>query len=226
MATTTFFPDPDPESTSVDGFARRSGVDEAWSTIRGGAGTSSNDSAAVNVARVNASTTTDQYAHFDRGASLFDTSSIPDSDVISSATFSIFGSSSTSSFDAIDLGLVSVSLASNTALANGDFAVANWGSTRFAPDLVEASWSDVAYNDFVLNATGRANIDKTGVSDFAVRMVSDIDDNEPTWSSAGDTQVVWVSADETGTATDPKLVVTHAAAGVGIEILRRRIEGY
>ena len=68
------------------------------------------------------------------------------------------------------------------------------------------------YNNFALNASGLAAINKTGITKFSLRIVSDIDNVEPTWSSGNDAVFDISEADETGTTQDPKLVIEHSVA--------------
>src|SRR3990172_8471083 len=92
MTTTTFFPDPDAESTSVDGRVYRAVTNESWATIHDNAdGTAFDDpSAELNAISVISDTTS--YEVIVRSFYLFDTSSIPDGDDISTATLSLWSS--------------------------------------------------------------------------------------------------------------------------------------
>jgi hypothetical protein len=76
------------------------------------------------------------------------------------------------------------------------------------------------YNDFPLNASGLTNITFTGVSKFGLRELTyDIGDVEPTNVIHS---VKANFADVTGTATDPKLVVEHAAAAAPAEEVQKQ----
>lgn len=215
FTTSTFYPDPNPESTSVDGGASRNSVDEAFATIRAGAGNDSGDSGATTVAGgLKAAATSNQWVAIYRGFFLFDTSSIPDTDTISSATFSLYGNSGLTGNEfgtAPELDVVSSTPASNTAIVNADYSQV--GSTVFG----SATWANVdqtAYFDITLDANGIANISKTGVSKFGTRQNWDTDNSPPTWSSGGPAAYGYVQcADTAGTGNDPKLVVVHAAGG-------------
>lgn len=212
----TFYPDANAESTSVDGSAVRSvgvGSGANWATFRAAAGTTFQDNAATGLdAFTIADTGTDNWRFLGRGFFLFDTSALPDADTVTAATFSIFGSTvnggKVDNFD-LTLAMVDSTPASNTALAASDYG--NIGSTRQADsDIDITSWSDSAYNDWTLNATGRASISKTGVTKFGVRFGEDLDNTAPTWSSGVAAGVDWYLADQADTTNDPKLVVTHS----------------
>ncbi len=220
MATTTFYPDAAPGSTSVDGYTRRTlgvGSGESWATITAGAGNSSNDS---NTSTsfwqfTEANTAADEWEILMRSFFLFDTSSLPDTDTIDSATFSVYAKSKADApGDAPDMNIYSASPASDTALVDADFSTG--GTTEYATTLSYASITTSAYNDFTLNATGLAAIDATGITKFCGRNANyDVAGVAPANHDANRTtrRVIVSTADETGTSQDPKLVVTHSSAG-------------
>ncbi|MBI3074742.1 MAG: fibronectin type III domain-containing protein [Parcubacteria group bacterium] len=211
--TTTVYPDPDPETNTVDGRIFNAACDCAWATIRSGAGTGSVDTNTnEDAARIVSGVNTNQWATQVRSIYGFLTSNIPDTDVISSATFSLVGSSVESNFSqsvVVDRNIP----ASATALAASDFNIGNWDAVEQATGRITiASWSISGYNDFTLNGTGIGNVNKAGVSWFGIRLSGDFDNSEPTWvgSTAGGVNNHY--ADQTGTTQDPKLVVEHSAA--------------
>lgn len=217
----TFFPDPDPETNTVDGMTRVHTIDLVWASARSAAGAAAAPSSASdNAMFVNSSSTTDKYSQIGRSVYLFNTGpTIPDTDDISAATMSIDGGDiavvNTLQANSHTTNIYSSSPASNTDLVSADFNVANWGSTAFSTAIGILSWSTTAYNDFVLNSSGITNISKTAVSKFGAREAAhDGADVAPTWSSETSMLVGSMFADNAGTTRDPKLVVTHAAAAV------------
>jgi len=93
-----------------------------------------------------------------------------------------------------------------------DYALANFGSTRFVDsDILISGITTGAYNDFTLNASGIANIAKTGISKFGYRHAVDIDNSAPTWGSGADSYFT-ASFSDTG-SNQPKLDVTFTRAG-------------
>ena len=87
--TSTFYPDPDTETTSVDGYVWRDAVDETWSAIHDAAdGTFSSDTGSGINVNLSTNATSNHWDRMGRGFILFDTSSIPDTDAVTSATFS------------------------------------------------------------------------------------------------------------------------------------------
>jgi len=212
------FPDPNPETTSVDGIAFRDVTSETFSTIRTSAGNGSDDvSGSTQSLRLRASTTTNQYNLMIRGYFLFDTSNIADSNTIDSATFSLFGSTPDVHNFGGEASMIATSPSSNTAIASGDYL--NITYTRQASDILDTSWSTIAYNNWTLNATGLGNVSKTGVSKFGTVTSWDMDNTAPTWSSSGADTFTTFHAEETGTTKDPKLNVIHSAAAVGMNLI-------
>ena len=218
--TSTFFPDADTEISSVDGATGRGGVDEDISTITAGAGAGSQfqDSGAfIWGARIRGSATTDQWQILNRGIYLFLTSSIPDTDNINSATLSLMPSSlnngmSGESFSNSQLKIVSSNPASDTAIVEADYNTV--GSTEFGASQNQADMTVDVYEDIVLNASGLANISKTGVSKFATRSGWDLNNTieDLTWGSGASQQIQVRGAETAGTTQDPKLVVVHSDA--------------
>lgn len=224
--TSTFYPEAGVEVASVDGNARREGVDVAFATLRAGAGTAASDSEQeLTSPYLAASATTDQFQRLIRSFFLFDTSAISDTDVISAATLSVDGDTDfTGVTKDNDIGdpdfhIVASAPASNTALVAADFQTVSF--TSFG-SVAYASWGD-PYNDITLNASGIANISKTGTSKFAGILSWDLNDSfTGTWSGSATSYFAVEYAENTGTSLDPKLVVVHAA-GADIAASRRII---
>ena len=210
----TVYPDPNPETATVDGDVRRESVDQTYTAIRDGVGTLSvdTDTGEVQVG-VLSSATTDQFKDFRRSIYLFDTSSIPDANNIDSAILSIFGTGKNSGLGQTPFHIVSSTPASNTALVAGDYT--QTGTTTFG-NITHANFSTTAYNDITLNADGLSNISKTGVSKFGARHGWDIDNSfGGTWASNTWMNMQANYADSAGTTNDPKLAVTHSRAAGG-----------
>ena len=209
--TATFYPDANAESTSVDGQAQENTVND-FATIRGDVGDSvAGGDAAPEVIATVATHPSADYITMTRGALLFDTSALPDNAIINNATLGIAGDGNKRDQFAEpgNITLVTSAPASNTAIVAGDYD--SFGTTRQAPDILISSFVDdgTTYNDFVLNAIGIGNINKTGISKFGIRIGFDTYNNEPTFATDIRARVQARSADAGGTSTGPKLVVTY-----------------
>lgn len=219
LTTTTVYPDPNVETTTVDGRLKLGSRSDDWVTIRA-VSTATNavdDGASGEMAETYATGSSNLWNELCRAAFLFDTSAIGDTDSIDSGTFSIYVISKGDISGALDVSLVDKTTASNTALATSDFdRSTKYGTTEYATALAIASISTSAYNDWTLNASGLSAISKTGVSKFGVLLKEDLDNTAPTWGAGVYGHITGYYADQTGTANDPKLVVNHTASGGGV----------
>ena len=208
MADVVFYPDAHPESTSVDGYAESGIVDAAWATVRVAAGAAAIDSADGLFVQFNSFTSANTWRHIFRAILLFDTSSIPDDAIITSATLSIYGSVKTDTGSYAPTINVYASLpASSTALIGSDYSTL--GTTALATAIAYASWSTTGYNDFTLNAAGIAAINLSGITKLGLREATyDAPNNAPTWVSGTGAKMEGWSA-EKGTTFRPKLTVTY-----------------
>lgn len=213
--TSTFYPAAG-QVSPVDGRVFRDAVNETFGTIRGGNGTGAQDLTTENqITGLRATATTNQYQTIHRSVFGFDTSTLPDTDVISSATISVASAGAHELGNGDDqVDVVSASgLASPSSLTAADYQNA-FGTTRFATGKLISTLSSSAgtYNDWPLNATGIAAINKTTNTFLGMRGKWDVDNSfTGSWSSNGYTLFYGRYADYTGTTADPKLVVEHAA---------------
>ncbi|NTW34476.1 MAG: hypothetical protein HGB12_17955, partial [Bacteroidetes bacterium] len=210
-ATSTFYPDANTESSSVDGYIVNDPEATSWATLHNAsAGTATYDSNVSLYIMVQCGSNSNTYKEISRSFMLFNTSSIPDNNIISSATLSLYGYDNGRNADAFSssLNIYSSSPASNTALITDDYDQV--GSTEFSTTINYSAFSLVAYNDFTLNVSGIANISKTGISKFSWRDKKyDSDNIAMSWVSSVFSERNCYSADESGTDKDPKLVVTY-----------------
>ena len=212
----TFYPDPNVETTTVDGLVYHENLAGlAWADIRTATGNNAIDDTDANIfSGLRGDGNTDKWDRLLRAIFLFDTSPLPDTATISSAVLSLKGLGS------VNPGGTSPSIniyvsnpAADTSLTGTDFATT--GTTAFATAIAFASWSDAGYNDFTLNASGIANISKTIVSKFsAVNANYDVAGSAPAWSSGNQDTINGYYAETAGTTSDPKLVVTYTVPAV------------
>ena len=210
--TSTFYPAAG-ANEPVDGYVQRNVVNETWATIIAGAGTSSSNTESFYI-YITATATTDQWSQLVKAIVLFVTSPIPDTDDVNSVVLSVFGEAKA------DLGGLAPNVdiytstpASTSSLVAADFQQIGSVSQTGSP-ITYANFTTGTYNDFTFNATGRGNINKTGISPFGLRNANyDVAAVAPAWSSLRTANVTGYSADVAGTSSDPKLVVVHSAPG-------------
>jgi len=213
MATLTVYPDPDIETTSVDGETSESGS-QTWATIIAAAGDAKTDDEGTGYfVRIRAAVTLNDFTYLGRPIILFDTSALTAGATISAAVLSIYGLSKEDGPGwSPTYNIYSSAPASNTALAAGDFD--SLGSTAFCDSaLTYASWTAEAYNDFTFNATGIAAVSKTGITKLGARSANyDVAAVAPTWGAGEEATIAAYYADTALTTKDPKLVITYTLA--------------
>lgn len=215
--TLTAYPDPDPETTTVDGCVYMNGL-RTWTALHDAlVGDAAVDATNELYTQVQCTSTLNRYDVITRNAILFNTSSMGAGASVSAATLSLFGSRKGSggwSGAEIKGGVYTSAPASNTAVTIGDyqsFGVVAQSDTFFT----YTGWSVVAYNDYPLNTIGKATVAaaSTNICKMAWREAQyDVPNVAPTWSSGGTSYIVSYSADQTGASNDPKLVVTYTVA--------------
>jgi len=226
MATLTAYPDPDPETTTCDGWVRYlngggSGNGITWASLLAQTGNGFSDATEGQGPHAGwkTDTDTDKWDNLRRGIALFDTSSIGDTDTIDDATYSAFGDIKLDdSSNSPILNIYSSGPASNTGLTGTDHNTI--GSTAYSSNITYSAFDENGYNDFVFNGTGEAAISKTGVTKTGTREVTyDVGATAPTWGSNNNTYFVIFAAETTGTTSDPKLVVNYTATATVTSIL-------
>jgi len=209
--TLTRYPDAHAETSTVDGYVNiKSTYGTTWSALRSATtGTASaDDGTSFICAGLQAHTTTDKWYWLYHGFFLYDTSALTSSATISAATLSLYWDSGASALGTMTTHVVSSSPASNTALVKDDYEQV--GSTSFG----SINSYGAAYNDISLNASGLANISKTGISKFGTLCGWDFDNSAPTWVSGANSYFTCRGADDTtvNNGKDPKLVVTYSVS--------------
>lgn len=211
--TLTAYPNAGTGTAPIDGSMDRHAVNEIYTTINNGAGTAHDDTVAAQGAPgLYATTTPNQFSRQRRAGYGFNTSSIG-TNGIDSATLSLVVATKVTALGDTDIDITSFTPASQSDFVNGDYDVANFGSTRLATGkaISTITADDATYNTWTLNADGKTAINKTGNTFFGVRLKWDVDNSfTGTWSSEGSTDNVTRFADQAGTTQDPKLVVEHS----------------
>jgi hypothetical protein len=179
--------------------------DATYSTCRAGAALSQTTNATAD--RVGQLTGYECHELFFR----FDTSSIPDTDTVDSAVFSLDGNTDAST---TDFTMEARASAWGATLTTADWvAGADLGALTLLASLSTASYS-AGYMDFTSDAAFPANVSKTGYTELLVCSSRHRVGTAPT----GNEYVVVTMADTAGTTTDPKLVVVHSVAAVNATV--------
>lgn len=128
----------------------------------------------------------------------FTTSSLPDDAVISAAKLRIYVTAK-----ANDLGSsVLYAVISNSSTGGGTYTMTNCGS------LAYASINTSAYNEISLNATGIAQISKTGTTIIGLVEYFDFSNTTP-----GSVAANYYDISDSGDANKPELVITYTVPG-------------
>jgi hypothetical protein len=205
--TATFYPDADPETTTVDGRVLHVQSDATWAGLVAAAGNSADDSGATQTFTYYRSyTSSGKYDILGRSIFLFNVSI---AGTIAGAVFSVFGCGKLDgSSSAPNINLYSSNPAANNVLQAGDFD--SLGSTPFCDTPVTyAGWNTAGYNNFTLNAAGLSAVPVSGIAKLGLRNANyDAANSAPAWVSA---QVSHLQgyASEQGTGYKPKLVITY-----------------
>lgn len=223
FSTLTAYPDPHPETTTVDGklWGYHAGGGVSFASVRDAATCDSglaDDSGTADMLWRSDHFTNNGFS-FDRPVWLFDTSGLTSGANISATVLSIYRQTGgqDGSNDAYGyLAINTTSPASNTALVSDDFDQTG-GTTPTEQhdsgerkDITTVIAGAAGYLDFTLNATGRGNVSKTAVTKFGGREGHDMTNNAiGTGNGTNGSYILWSSAETSGTTEDPKLVVTY-----------------
>src|SRR3990167_6320641 len=190
--------------TTQDGYQRIDGS-LTWSQAHNGNGAAFN---IENNLSLEWNGTAGAWTRVSRNKMLCDTSTIPDTDTISSVTLTLNGSRN----DAGDVHSAFFKITNHDTDNNANAEFQHWLA------LPPVSWSDTSVGDadvvvgndnvWTFNATGIAGINKTGITGIGLVLKADFDDSEP--GGTGSWQVDWYNS-FVGTADqDPFLTIVHA----------------
>lgn len=209
--TSTFYPDADTESTSVDGSLFYN-ENTNWDTVHDATtGTHVHDDRSSGTVKTNKDA---GYYYIERLVFLFNTASIPDNDTVTSANLIVkAGWADGQDNDGNDfIAVVASTPASNTALSTADFdqvgAINNPTEMHDSWQRKDLSSYSGSSMTFSFNATGIGNVSKTGVSKFGLREGHDIVDDPP--ANNTNNRIDVQLADQNGTTNDPKIVIEHS----------------
>lgn len=206
--TLTQYPGSIGANNPVDGYVARSAAQAAFSTLRAGAGNATGN--AILIMDLYAGSTTNQFTQLERVITCFDTSSLTAAANISATQLSAYGGSKSAGLGQVGVDVVAATPAATNALANSDYG--QLGVTSFG-SIAYSSINNSAYNDITLDANGRANVSKTGISKFGMTLAWDtVNSFTGVWANGAGTEIFFQSTSASGTSQDPKLTVTYTTS--------------
>jgi len=209
----TFYPDAHVESDSVDGYASHSQT-LSWANLRAAVGSSSDDSGAQMFVGIDSDFRPgSNWRGIYRAAVLFDTSSINDGATVTDAKLSLYGNSKSDAAGITpSINVYTSNPASDTAIVAGDYD--SFGSTALSTEITYAAYNTSGYNDFTLNATGRAAISLTGVTKLGFREGNYDGPNVQPSSGVGYQLTYFSGYTADNGSNKPKLVVTYTVVSL------------
>ena len=214
--TAAFYPDADPESTTVDGDVfRYNPAYESWAAIHNSTGTGIQATGTPNSCMafyVDGGANSSTWEVLARSIFLFNLESLA-GNTISEATLSAYGVAKydTPSWNPA-INAYASSPASNTDLAAGDYLYSLFGTTPWAEGLSYGSMNASGWNDLVFNAAGITAAQAAAGSIFKTSIREsnyDAADIAPSWNSGMARLQVYCA--EQGAGYKPKLVVTYTS---------------
>ena len=148
----------------------------------------------------------------------FDTSSLPDGDVVSACDWQLKPQNApTNNADSTSHVIVGpTDIANDADIVNADIDNA-LGADEWSSRVLLSSMVNNVFSTFTGNAAGIAAINLTGLTRAGIIDADrDFDNLAPT----GKNDMNFDSADQTGTADDPILTVTHAPAAPAIDVVK------
>ena len=211
MTVQKFYPDMHPETTSVDGYVQRGGIQQTWAEIWGGAGQDHLDNVATEPVYIYAGSSSNMWLYLLRTIFLFDTTSIPSGATISSAKVSLHLYLKTDGLLILPAANIFASNpASNNDLINADYQCL--GTVPFSSEIGYNDWAEETRHDFPLNANGLAAINKGGITKLGLRESKyDAPNITPAWVK-DKFSYFYIYAAEKGGDYRPYLEVTFSTA--------------
>lgn len=214
-AVATFYPDVYSGSTSSDGHTGNNLTNISWASLYAVPcshyGSTATDGATALVV-VKCGTTTNLYNMLYRSFFGFDTSSINDTYTITDTTFNVKTSAAVWASGTYNIyGYAPASFSANVANDFNLFEATPFTTSRAQPALA----TNNVYNYFTLNSDGRAYVKKTGVTMLGLRSANyDVANSPLDWSSGRQSYFMTLTSEQSGTTSDPYLVVTSVAVPV------------
>ncbi|MBU1101144.1 MAG: hypothetical protein KKA84_12145 [Bacteroidetes bacterium] len=153
---------------------------------------------------------TNQFRYLYRGVLTFDVNLYGSAYVATSAILSVAGQSAEITWDYPQNITGHYPVTYNDLINDGCY-LENFGTVRFmASDWALSDFSIGSYNECALNSAGKAHMISSRVISLAFRSTPDLDNFQPSWAASyTKDRVMFDSVDQTGTSSDPKLVVVY-----------------
>lgn len=218
MATLTVYPDagaggPTGDVCFYQFYGTGSGV--AWATIRATGADNVDTSASTWFTQMRPDgSLSGKWRYLARGGFTLPISGMGTGATITAGTFSLEGNAKSDSNSITpDLNIYDFNPATNYNFAAADYG--NFTTTAYSTAITYANFSTVGYNDFALNATALTDMATAlaGSGIFPIGCANanyDAANSAPTWGDdLGNNNLTGYYADQAGTTSDPKLVVTY-----------------
>jgi len=207
-----FYPDPDPEVTSVDGWldSRPSPRPQDWDFVRAGNLVYPHDDHVNEFVAIYCDRYTDMWYWILREIQLYDTSPIPADSLINDAKLRLLGDYKATNVNFPNAGIVVVTSnpASNTQLIAADWHT--FGATMLTNIISQDDYNAAGYNTFTFTPDGLAAIIANGITKLGlIESGYDLPNIKPTWGRLWRTTFSWQSADTLTPADRPRLEVTY-----------------
>ena len=209
MATLTVSPDADPETTSVDGWAKRGGVIESWADLHDGVGTEAQDTSNQASSSISSYSSADNFNELSRPIILFDASALPSAFSATAGQVRLYvdGKTRTANWGALNptFGIYASTPASNTAVIATDYSQVE--STLLSDTFAYDDITENAWLTFTLNAAGLAAI-VDGIVKLAFRISYDATDTPPAWAGNSQIGIRFQMADKAA-GNPAELIITY-----------------
>jgi len=200
----------------TDGYANTSTGGSSWhSAVTTGAVNDAN-MAAINLIRATSHSDSNEWTQCVRAFYAFDTSALPDTCTIDSATLVLKGHDKKDDLsDGLwELAVFDATLYNEYLVGWNDFV--NAGTIQLTNSIAYDSWNTSGNNTLTFNATGLAYFNKSGNTVFCIRdathdVADELDPNnhDPNWISFKASYVRWVAGAE---ADKPILTINYTEA--------------
>jgi len=149
-----------------------------------------------------------EYSHLGRGLLCFDGSSLTDGNIVDSGT--VYVKAQTPENTGGQGAVVKIGMTNYandvSSPAMSDYAKANFTSTASDTFIAANDWTNNSYKEWSLNASGKSQVDTTGIFCYGFRSLQDMTNSDV--GVEHDVRFPAYNSEYTGTANDPYIAVT------------------